>query len=211
MKANEIQVGRKYRAKVGGNLTTVRVDAIREVSRGRRNNYSGRYEYSNKVVYDVTNLTTGRRTTFQSAAKFRCTVRDMAADHYLERITGDAEVKPAFSVAEVNARQGREMEAVIGPIPEDKRLVIPTPESEAFEAMFDETETVECSCGFDKAIDGKCLRCGQKIADQDSELPTFDDLSMTTMPNGNLQCVACGYVLGNNAVDNCPACGVELN
>jgi hypothetical protein len=167
MKANEIQVGRKYRAKVGGNLTTVRVDAIREVERfGGTDAYTGRAKWTDRPVYDVTNLTTGRRTTFRSAAKFRCAVRDTAADRYLERITGDAEVnpgtrpneclnpelevmlrqvstklnaevKPAFSVAEVNARQGREMEEAIGPIPEDKRLVTPTPESEAFEAMFE--------------------------------------------------------------------------
>lgn len=71
MKANEIMKGGKYIAKVSGVLTTVRVDEIREVGRSRMNNYSGRLEYTDKVVYDVTNLATGRRTTFKSAAKFR--------------------------------------------------------------------------------------------------------------------------------------------
>jgi hypothetical protein len=122
MKANEITKGGHYRMKVNGTVQTVRVDEIRK-------NYAGR------TVYDVTNLATGRKTMARSAAKFRGPATDKAL--YLERITGDAEVKPAFSVAEVNARQGREMEEAIGQIPEDKRLVTPTPESEAFEAMFE--------------------------------------------------------------------------
>ncbi len=69
MKANEIQIGGRYTAKVSGNLTTVRVDAIRDYFAevfGR----VGR----NEKRYDVTNLTTGRRITFRSAAKFRSRV-----------------------------------------------------------------------------------------------------------------------------------------
>lgn len=54
MKKNEIKVGGHYRAKVNGQLVTVRVDKI----------YEGGF-------YDVTNLATGRKTTFRSAAKFR--------------------------------------------------------------------------------------------------------------------------------------------
>lgn len=64
MKANEIKVGGVYVARVSGRLTEVRVDAIRENAFGQR------------LVYDVTNLATGRRTTFRSAAKFRSEVRD---------------------------------------------------------------------------------------------------------------------------------------
>lgn len=57
MKKNEIQVGGHYVAKVSNRLVTVRVDAIREGPVNQR--------------YDVTNLATGRKTTFRSAAKFR--------------------------------------------------------------------------------------------------------------------------------------------
>ncbi len=63
MKKNEIKKGGHYRAKVSGVLTTVRVDGIREVG--------GRSNYPAGTAYDVTNLRTGRTTTFRSAAKFR--------------------------------------------------------------------------------------------------------------------------------------------
>ncbi len=96
MKAKDIHVGGKYRAKVSGKLTTVRVDAIRETSRMGGTGYDGRIKYRDAVVYDVTNLTTGRKTTFRSAAKFR----------------GEADV------ATVNMRQGRE-EAAIHPLPDE--------------------------------------------------------------------------------------------
>ena len=72
MKAKDIKIGGHYIAKVSGKLTTVRVDAIRKTSRGRTNSWSGRYEQQACTVYDVTNLATGRRVTFRSAAKFRC-------------------------------------------------------------------------------------------------------------------------------------------
>ena len=62
MKANEIKVGGVYVAKVNGKLTRVRVDAIRAAC-----DYKGKAS----TRYDVTNLATGRRTTFRSAAKFR--------------------------------------------------------------------------------------------------------------------------------------------
>jgi hypothetical protein len=86
MKAKDIYVGGKYRAKVGGNLTTVRVDAIRKTRKFSGTDYGGHSKYRDAVVYDVTNLTTGRHTVFHSAAKFR----------------GEADV------ATVNRRQGRE-------------------------------------------------------------------------------------------------------
>lgn len=56
MKAAEIKVGGVYTAKVNGKLTTVRVDVI--------------WHYP-ATYYDVTNLTTGRQTTFRSAQRFR--------------------------------------------------------------------------------------------------------------------------------------------
>ena len=68
MKKHEIKAGCIYVAKVSGKLTTVRVDAIRDdgvhIRIGGRSTLSG-------TRYDVTNLATGRRTTFRSAAKFR--------------------------------------------------------------------------------------------------------------------------------------------
>ena len=64
MKAKDIVLNGKYTAKVNGKLTTVQVDQIR--ARGS----SGRVARET-VVYDVTNLTTGRKLTFRSAAKFR--------------------------------------------------------------------------------------------------------------------------------------------
>lgn len=66
MKKNQIVVGGHYLAKVSGRITTVRVDAIRETS-----SYRANQPYTPVTRYDVTNLATGRRTTFRSAAKFR--------------------------------------------------------------------------------------------------------------------------------------------
>ncbi len=57
MKKAEIKRGGLYLAKVNGVVRTVRVDSIREVG--------------TRIAYDVTNLATGRTTTFRSAAKFR--------------------------------------------------------------------------------------------------------------------------------------------
>ncbi len=67
MLANEIVVGGVYVAKVSNVLTHVRVDEIDD------NAYKG---YSQGKVkrgtkYNVTNLRTGRRTSFRSASKFR--------------------------------------------------------------------------------------------------------------------------------------------
>lgn len=62
MKKIDIQVGGHYKAKVSGKVTTVRVDAIRQADSWN----TGR----NLTRYDITNLTTGRKTTFRSAQKF---------------------------------------------------------------------------------------------------------------------------------------------
>ena len=65
MKKEDIKIGDLYIAKVSNKLTTVRVDAIRS---------SGSYFAGARragTAYDVTNLSTGRHTTFRSAAKFR--------------------------------------------------------------------------------------------------------------------------------------------
>ena len=70
MKKNEIRVGGYYTARISGRFVTVRVDAISQ---------SGPYFSGAKrevTVYDVTNLATGRKTTFRSAAKFRSEARE---------------------------------------------------------------------------------------------------------------------------------------
>lgn len=79
MKANQIHVGSLYRAKVSGRVVTVRVDAIRDQTRwSTRASYTGYRATETRLVYDVTNLSTGRRCTFRSAAKFRSAVSQAA-------------------------------------------------------------------------------------------------------------------------------------
>lgn len=68
MKKDQIKLGGRYTAKVSGKLTTVKVNVIRE-----RTSYSGD---RTQTVYDVTNLATGRQTTFRSASKFRSVVAE---------------------------------------------------------------------------------------------------------------------------------------
>lgn len=65
MKKDEIVVGGLYLAKVSDRVVTVRVDRIEEGHSTRGTN--GR----KTIYYEVTNLSTGRKTTFRSAAKFR--------------------------------------------------------------------------------------------------------------------------------------------
>lgn len=72
MKKADIVVGGKYSAKVSGRIVTVRVDAIRE--RPATATFRGR------TVFDVTNLDTGRKLTFDSAAKFRGEVKEKVED-----------------------------------------------------------------------------------------------------------------------------------
>lgn len=73
MKKNEIKVGSLYVAKVGANITTVRVDAIREIR-----NVLGFGTAKDYTRYDVTNVKTGRKTTFRSAMKFRKALANLA-------------------------------------------------------------------------------------------------------------------------------------
>jgi hypothetical protein len=63
MKLTEIEIGGRYIAKVSGQLTTVRVLAIRETTTWRGDRTQKRI--------DVINERTGRKTTFASAAKLR--------------------------------------------------------------------------------------------------------------------------------------------
>lgn len=69
MKKHEIQVGGHYTARVSGNFVTVRVEAIRSDSVVA--GLSWAKDAKQHTYYDVTNLDTGRKLTFRSAAKFR--------------------------------------------------------------------------------------------------------------------------------------------
>lgn len=73
MKKAEIKVGGKYLAKVNNKLTTVRVDEIEKVY--VKSYVVGGRRDKEVTIYAVTNLTTGRKTTFRSAAKFRSEVK----------------------------------------------------------------------------------------------------------------------------------------
>ena len=72
MKKAEIRVGGHYIVKISGRLTTARVDYIAE-----------KYDHNDKLTvrYDVTNLATGRKTSFRSAAKFRSEVETPKCKH----------------------------------------------------------------------------------------------------------------------------------
>ena len=64
MKKNEIKMGETYNAKVNGRIVPVRVDGIEDVAFGSKPG----------TRYHVYNLSTGRKTVFRSAAKFKSKV-----------------------------------------------------------------------------------------------------------------------------------------
>ena len=102
MKKSEIKVGGHYVAKVSDKLVTVRVDAIRKAE----------YPTSGSARYDVTNLSTGRKTTFRSAMKFR----SVAAAQTLSPAEADAieqqfpEIDPSNPSPEEQEAAGEEGE-----------------------------------------------------------------------------------------------------
>ena len=67
MRASEIEAGEVYLAKVSGRVVRVRVDEVRHDGSQMRGGKRG----SDATRYDVTNLSTGRKTTFRTAGKFR--------------------------------------------------------------------------------------------------------------------------------------------
>lgn len=77
MKAKDVQVGEVYTAKVSGFLVPVRV--LRE-----RESFSSWSAAHCRTHYVVSNLVTGRETTFRSAAKLR---RHVPADKVTEMIS----------------------------------------------------------------------------------------------------------------------------
>ena len=73
MKAKDIEVGGHYKAKVSGKLVTVRVDDTQQQA-------SYHASSSTRTTYNVTNLSTGRKTMFRSAARFRTPAANRIAD-----------------------------------------------------------------------------------------------------------------------------------
>lgn len=71
MRKNDIKIGGRYTAKVNGKLVTVRVDDIKTVAGLPIGRFGGGQRGKDRTSYHVTNLTTGRKTVFHSAMKFR--------------------------------------------------------------------------------------------------------------------------------------------
>lgn len=100
MKKSEIKVGGLYQSKVNGQIVTVRVDAIDYIGDGFRVGGHGRRGRGNTLAYRITNLATGRKLTFKSAAKFKCEMPRQVI-----------ELDPAdVAVAERNAREQEALE-----------------------------------------------------------------------------------------------------
>ena len=95
MKASEIKVGGLYRATVSGKHVTVRVDAIDNAP-----TRSAARKTGVKAMYRVTNLATGRKTTFKSAAKFRGPAVQPGMEKLHEAITADVQERFAKQQAE---------------------------------------------------------------------------------------------------------------
>lgn len=73
MKQKEIKVGGIYKAKVSNKIVSVKVTEIEESCTG---SYKvGHPKPKRRTLYHVTNLSTGRKTTFRSASKFRSEVK----------------------------------------------------------------------------------------------------------------------------------------
>lgn len=125
MKKNEIVKGGHYTAKVNGKLTTVRVDRICEYSGNTAREYG-------KTCYDVTNLATGRKTTFRSAAKFR---NELLTKEAQEACKPAAKVKrdaDGFEYTESTPEQNARIEAELA---EGEQGADPTPAKSAAGAV----------------------------------------------------------------------------
>jgi exodeoxyribonuclease-5 len=86
MKAKDIKQGHHYETKIGGKLTVVKVDRINEEREPTLG--TNRSRKTGKMTFEVTNLSTGRKTTFRSAAKFRreATPGSLVMEHENKRI-----------------------------------------------------------------------------------------------------------------------------
>lgn len=132
MKKNEIKVGGHYVAKVGSNITTVRVDAIRE--RDTRFTYGNRIE----TAYDVTNLRTGRKTTFRSAMKFRSVAKSVNGKYDIPRETPVAPIQPVPLAPPVASIQPIPLTPPVAPI-----QPAPLPPTDAYQLDEEGNEVAE--------------------------------------------------------------------
>lgn len=75
MLKSEVIVGRKYKARIGANVVTVRIDEVVEIAGYKAVSlYSGRHSTPAKTRWLATNLATGRQITIKSASKLRSDV-----------------------------------------------------------------------------------------------------------------------------------------
>ena len=162
MNKHEIKVGGHYVAEVSGKLTTVRVD---EVIESHYNQRIGRHFTGG---YKVTNLATGRKTSFRSAAKFRQAIDPRKVEKY--GIAGAIAAEEMDAVTEV-ARPGVGEPASIREaqeaVPEDSQgddSRVPTarvagpPATGAAPTSCTESDTSK------DAQRTRCPRCGRTVA-----------------------------------------------
>lgn len=133
MLKSEIKVGGHYIAKVGVNVTTVRVDRIEEVEGRPTGNIWGD-KRRDTTRYHVTNLTTGRTTTFRSAAKFRRVAQasPVPAPSYEQKTIAVVEPVEVLedTVCECTYPEeapGEQCEVCGGTVPGAKKVAAPTP------------------------------------------------------------------------------------
>jgi len=75
MLKSEVVIGRQYRARIGANVVTVRIDEkVEKPGYKATSLYSGRRTTPAKTHWLATNLATGRQVTIKSAAKLRSDV-----------------------------------------------------------------------------------------------------------------------------------------
>lgn len=134
MKKSEIKVGGCYIAKVSGRLTTVRVDEITTHAGIKRD----------EQRYHVTNLVTGRRTTFRSAAKFRCTAPKGA----------EGKTRPSLEA----------IEAATLALAEDEQRPDPTSKTTSTGGAIQTVPTTTLTSPAQSGTSATCPRCGQTVA-----------------------------------------------
>ena len=146
MKKSEIRVGGFYTAKVSNNLVTVRVDQINEHAQTVRGG-----ALVDSTVYHVTNMATGRKTTFRSAMKFRGEVdpqkRMPGVDHTQPPAPGvmRGSILPPTAVVPQSAIKRELVEAVEGEKSSDPTPAVVTPAHVAAESPVGERVGVPTS------------------------------------------------------------------
>lgn len=162
MKKSEIKVGGLYAAKVNEKLVTVRVDNIG----------SG---FDSTTYYNVTNLSTGRQTTFRSAAKFRSPVSKKEAEQRPDPSTGaSTAASSTSSITPTSANVAGKTEVTAADKPclgYDPSLVTnlcrcksckdkPREERTGYKAPHRINSNGDCDCGMDGVT---CQGCGKRF------------------------------------------------